>query len=195
MLEEVKTPYHLLWFLNGLRFWRRNGLWLRLGLWLWLRLGFWLWLRLGFRWRDRLRFWFRLWWHDRLRVWFHNRWRNGFWFWGWLDRHWLRCDGVLPCGRRRRRGHRGCGDFPDADGRRAASLVDVHELAHERDGVESHAVGEKSHEAASVNGRRDAVEVLSFHFLDDLDEHVRLRRDLRTGEALGLAGGFQCFSE
>ena len=34
MLEEVKTPYHLLWFLNGLRFWRRNGLWLRLGLWL-----------------------------------------------------------------------------------------------------------------------------------------------------------------
>ena len=186
MLEEVKTPYHLLWFLNGLRFWRRNGLWLRRGLWLWLRL--------GFRWRDRLRFWFRLWWHDRLRVWFHNRWRNGFWFWGWIDRHWLRCDGLLPCGRRRR-GHRGCGDFPDADGRRAASLVDVHELAHERDGVESHAVGEKSHEAASVNGRRDAVEVLSFHFLDDLDEHVRLRRDLRTGEALGLAGGFQCFSE
>jgi hypothetical protein len=86
-------------------------------------------------------------------------------------------------------------NFSNADGGGAAAFVDVHEFAYERDGVEPYAVGEESHESTSVDGSGDSVEIFTFHFLDDLDEHVRLRRHLRTGEAFGLAGGSQCFSK
>ena len=86
-------------------------------------------------------------------------------------------------------------DFAYVDCWSAAALVYFHELPYQRNWIETYALSKQAYEAAAVDWRGDAVKILSLHFFDSLDEHMRLRGDLRTGEAFCFAGVFQRLSE